>query len=313
MKIPSSKLQSIQALIENKMFSPEALIDIKLESVHISNYSPGQDMSLVVIFEVHVRFERRTHVYHDAFYCPGINIDAIKQQHRRLLSHNVNADARPTARRHHKRQSSLKEVISGVTSFIGSRVGSARHSRQGSTGFRLDAVQPVLQAQGNQDAEVPSSHGEEHHRRKSSFKIKPLNFAKLNNKESVVHETGTTPITVDLQWADEILSIYSFMEFIPINKSDQSIMATNNNVKDLVCTNRQIEVRFIRDDDGTAQHNRGQGICQPFDTINIRTCFLVQQNYQNDQYYLEVQNIKVDLRKAWRAGMLAKKQLKHNG
>lgn len=118
---------------------------------------------------------------------------------------------------------------------------------------------------------------------------------------------------MDLQWADEILSIYSFMEFIPINKSDQAIMATNNNVKDLVCTNRQIEVRFIRDDEGTAQHNRGQGICQPFDTINIRTCFLVQQNYQNDQYYLEVQNIKVDLRKAWRAGMLAKKQLKHNG
>lgn len=74
-----TKHQSIQALIENKMFSPEALIDIKLDSVHVSNYYPGQDMSLVVIFEVQVRFERGTHVYHDALYCPGINIDEIKR------------------------------------------------------------------------------------------------------------------------------------------------------------------------------------------------------------------------------------------
>ena len=69
---------SIQALIENKMFSPEALIDIKLDSVHVSNYAPGQDMSIVLIFEIQVRFQKRTHVYHDAFYCSGINMDAIK-------------------------------------------------------------------------------------------------------------------------------------------------------------------------------------------------------------------------------------------
>lgn len=216
-----------------------------------------------------------------------------------------------SGQKQHRRQSSFKEVLSGVTSYIGSKVSSARHNRQPS-GFRFDGAQTVIQPAADPAPGMPQAQGGGHHRRKSSFKIKPLNFAKLN-KENQLLETNNDPITVELQWADEILSIYSFMEYIPINKSDPSIIAINNNVQDLICTNRQLEVRFVRNDDRNPRHNRGQGICHPFDTINIRTCFLVQQNYQQDQYYLEVQNIKVDLRKAWKAGMMSKKKHKLDG
>jgi len=124
-----------------------------------------------------------------------------------------------------------------------------------------------------------------------------------------MYETSNDPIFVDLRWAEEVTSVYSCTEFLQWQKDDLQSLKLNNYVTDLICVNKAVEVKFVRGETGNPQASRGHGICVPFDSICIRACYLVQQNFQVDTYYLEVQNIKIDLRKIWKASMEIKTDL----